>query len=128
MQYTEECAEIAKQVLSKAFKSKQDACIAIGITTQVFEEWLGDYEDFEQAVAEGFLAGEVAARKWLKKAALLPSKAIDLKIYWGFAEDIYGIGKNDDVADNTEPVRWNINIHHVRPESEHTNEVGTVSD
>ena len=114
MEYNEKYADRAREILSKPFKSKQHVCQAIGISVKTFESWLTEIEPFEQAVNEGFLNGEVAARDFIARAALLPAK-ISLDTYEKLARDIYGLGVNDDIADNNEVVRWRVEF--VRPQS-----------
>lgn len=126
MDYKESYAKTAREILSKPFKSKQHVCEALGITVQVFDEWLAEIEEFELAVAQGFLAGEVKARNFLAKAALLNSAKIDTKMFAELAKDIYGIGVKSDMADNTEPVKWQVEF--VESTVEDTKETSTVSN
>lgn len=110
MEYQKTFAETAKEVLSRPFKSKQHVCQAIGISVNLFDKWVAENEVFERAVSEGFLNGEVKTRNFLAKVALLPNKKVDIKVFMELAKDIYGIGINDEMADNVEPVKWKFEI------------------
>lgn len=113
MEYKKSFAKTAKDILSKPFKSKLHVCIELGITIPIFDNWMSEIESFEAAVSEGFLLGERAAEDWLDRAASERSKLIDLNHYKFKFERIYGTGSKNEIAQNREPVKWNINIHHV---------------
>ena len=125
MQYKKAFAKTARDILSKPFKSKQHVCQAIGITVKIFDEWLLEIEEFEQAVHEGFLNGEVKARNFLMMAAGKPNIKIDIRAYENLARDIYGIGSGTGgEAANDEPVKWVVEF--VKAGSKNTEEAGTV--
>lgn len=114
MEYNKNFAKMARAILSKPFKSKQHVCQILGITQATYDNWLTEIEPFEKAVSEGFLIGEVKARDFMARAALLPSNKINLDVFAKLAKDIYGIGNAEEVSDNAEVVRWKVEI--VRPE------------
>lgn len=124
MQYKEQYAQMAEEILSRPLKSKQHVCDGLGISVSDYEKWLTEEPEFEKAVGAGFLKGEVKTRNFLAKAALMQNVKIDLKLLWGLANDIYGIGSGSEEADNAEPVRWRIEL--VRSEASNTGEAGTI--
>lgn len=106
MEYKKKFAETVQETLSKPFRSKPDACVELGITLSVFDEWVSEVAEFETAVSKGFLRGEKAAMDWLDKAAVQKSKMINLDHFWKKFERIYGTGAKSSIADNAEPVKW----------------------